>query len=88
MDEGLAGNASVVQALAAESVPFHEEDPLPPLGGSDRSGIAPGTPANHDDVSSARHGRTKGRPSLMSLRLLLRGRIHSIPTKSMAGCSR
>ena len=62
VDEGLRGDAAVVQALPAEAVPLHEEDLPPELGRADRGGVSPGPRADHEDVDGPGHGRRKAGP--------------------------
>src|SRR3989442_8714550 len=55
VDEGLRGDAPVVQTLPAKAVPLHEEDLLPKLGRADRGGVAAGSCADHQDVDAPGH---------------------------------
>src|SRR6266568_1292545 len=56
VDEGLARDAAVVQAFAAELVPLDEEDVLAELRRADRRGIATGAGPDHHDVDENRRG--------------------------------
>ena len=71
VDEGLARNASVVEALAAEPVALDEEDALPELCGPDRGRIPSGAGANDDDVDLAGHERPNN-SALLSLFVVAR----------------
>jgi len=64
VDERLARNASVVQAFAAEPVPFHEEDALPQLRRSDGGRITAGPRTDDDEVDVPVHGPTERLRSL------------------------
>src|SRR5438445_7396763 len=71
VDEGLARNASVVEAFAAEPIALNEEDALPELGGADCCGIASGTGADDDDVDLSGHERPNN-SALLSLFVVAR----------------
>src|SRR5437879_2956618 len=68
VDEGLARNASVVEAFAAEPIALNEEDALPELGGADCCGIASGTGADDDDVDLSGHEATERLRALIPFR--------------------
>src|SRR2546427_10056240 len=64
VDQRLARDASVVQAFAAEPVPFHEEDPLPELRRADGGRIPAGPRSDDDEVDVPVHGPTERLRSL------------------------
>src|SRR5712692_3042367 len=64
VDERLARDASVVQALAAEPVSLDEEDVLPKLSRTDRGRIAARPRSDDHDVRVSVHGPTEQLRSL------------------------
>src|SRR5438445_6356100 len=68
VDEGLARDASVVEAFAAEPIALNEEYALPGLGGADCCGIASGTGADDDDVDLSCHDATERLRALIPFR--------------------
>src|SRR5438445_4954479 len=59
VDESLRGDAPVVQAFPAKTVPLDEEDPLPQLGCADCGRVSAGSRADHEDVDGPGHARRK-----------------------------
>ena len=55
VDERLARDAAVIQTLASELVPFHQEDSFPELRRPDRGRIAARARPDHEDVDLTAH---------------------------------